>query len=333
MSTERLVKWSKESQEFFEKAKDNSIVLDIIISVGASSQTNYGFEDLVNSINDEASKVKKVNIIDTTYLYRHCEREFSSYKNSPTLWYINNKSYINDLKVDVNYKRWDDEINNDTFKAWHKQIMLDYEGADKKFRDLVIADASVAAYKGKYKFEKCCYFILEECAHMCAFLKNSVVPYPMKFYSSVNYIIEKYNINLMHLFYKISTYAKSKNDSFKDLRIERDVFPFLMETLDINFFILDRFGNYIYKNNKLATITTDDISANLIDPKAWKISMNIMQTGERKILEEEFNGKYYLSIKEPLLIKGEIEGVMGSMTLSIASLIVLIKGEIEGVMG
>jgi hypothetical protein len=32
MSPERLKKWNKESQEFFEKAEDNSIVLDIFIS-------------------------------------------------------------------------------------------------------------------------------------------------------------------------------------------------------------------------------------------------------------------------------------------------------------
>jgi hypothetical protein len=32
MSTERLVKWSKEAQEFFESAEDNSIVLDLVIS-------------------------------------------------------------------------------------------------------------------------------------------------------------------------------------------------------------------------------------------------------------------------------------------------------------
>jgi hypothetical protein len=32
MSSERLVKWGKESQEFFEKAEDNSVILDLVIS-------------------------------------------------------------------------------------------------------------------------------------------------------------------------------------------------------------------------------------------------------------------------------------------------------------
>jgi hypothetical protein len=39
MSTERLVKWSKEAKEFFEKAEDNSIVLDLVISYGCASQS------------------------------------------------------------------------------------------------------------------------------------------------------------------------------------------------------------------------------------------------------------------------------------------------------
>ena len=40
MATERLVKWSKEAQEFFEKAEDKSVVLDLVISFGCASQTS-----------------------------------------------------------------------------------------------------------------------------------------------------------------------------------------------------------------------------------------------------------------------------------------------------
>ncbi|MDR1243694.1 MAG: hypothetical protein LBJ79_00675 [Endomicrobium sp.] len=50
MATERLVKWSKEAQEFFEKTEDNSIVLDLVISYACASQTGEGFKDLINSI-------------------------------------------------------------------------------------------------------------------------------------------------------------------------------------------------------------------------------------------------------------------------------------------
>ncbi|MDR2644774.1 MAG: hypothetical protein LBB44_02170 [Endomicrobium sp.] len=42
MSTERLVKWSKEGKEFFEKAKDNSI---------ATFKSDY-IDDNVNNLNN-----------------------------------------------------------------------------------------------------------------------------------------------------------------------------------------------------------------------------------------------------------------------------------------
>jgi hypothetical protein len=59
MCSERLVKWGKESQEFFEKAKDNSVVLDLVISFACASQTGVGFEELVNTINSEKSSYNR----------------------------------------------------------------------------------------------------------------------------------------------------------------------------------------------------------------------------------------------------------------------------------
>jgi hypothetical protein len=278
MAPDRLVKWSKEAQEFFEKAQDNSIVVDLVISYGCASQTGEGFEDLINSINREdiKKKVKKVNITDTAYLYRHCTSDCLRYvdKNVSTLWYINNKSFINNLKVEVNLKSWVDGISTDTFKHWHKQILLDYNGdgkgngIDRKFRELIISDASVASYKGDILFQQCVDFILEECAYICANLKNSVIIYPMPFYASINYIVTKYKLNLLHLFYTVSRYAKRKSNNIQGLKMERDVFPFLVKTLNANFFIIDRNGSYIYKNNELSNIV-GDIPANIVAPEAW----------------------------------------------------------------
>jgi hypothetical protein len=132
MSTERLVKWSKESKEFFEKAEDNSIVLDIFISYSCSSQTGEGFEELVNTINSESikRKIKKVNIIDTSYLYRHIIPKFSIYSDPkiPTEWFSVNKASINKLKCNYEVKSWANEIRTDAFSKWFKQIMTDYNG-------------------------------------------------------------------------------------------------------------------------------------------------------------------------------------------------------------
>jgi hypothetical protein len=70
MAINRLVRWSKESKEFFERAEDNSLVLDLVIFHSCASQTGEGFEELVNSINsaDINKKIKKVIITDTSYL-------------------------------------------------------------------------------------------------------------------------------------------------------------------------------------------------------------------------------------------------------------------------
>jgi hypothetical protein len=280
MPTERLVKWSKEAKEFFEKAEDNSIVLDLVISCGCASQSGLGFEDLVNSINSEIlRKIKKVNITDTTYLYRHCVPEFDRYceKDITTLWYLSNRGAIEKLSVPVELKSWAEDIKKDEFKIWYNQIMKDFDWRDtsgvgvwkRTFREQVIADASVSASKGNGTFQQCIDFILEESAHMCAFLQNAVVAYPMEFLSSCNILIEHYKVNLKHLNYKISSYSRKKNDNIKNLKLERDVLPFLGKFLNANFFVIDSIGNYIYKNNKLTQIV-GDMSANVIDAQAWE---------------------------------------------------------------
>ena len=74
---------------------------------------------------------------------------------------------------------------------------------------------------------------------------------------------------------------------------------------------LDSIGNYIYKNNKLTQIV-GDMSANVIDAQAWEKSLFIMKEKKQQIIEEEApNGKSYLTVKAPLLIGDEVEGVMG----------------------
>ncbi|MDR1418334.1 MAG: hypothetical protein LBI80_04170 [Endomicrobium sp.] len=126
MSTERLIKWSKESQDFFAKAEDNSIVLDLVISLGCASQTGEGFEELVNTINSEEikRKVKKVNIIDTSYLYRHTIPEFTKYSDItiPTEWYLKNSKAIEKLTVPVKLKLWARDINTEKFKNGIKRL-------------------------------------------------------------------------------------------------------------------------------------------------------------------------------------------------------------------
>ncbi|MDR2395089.1 MAG: GHKL domain-containing protein [Endomicrobium sp.] len=312
------MKWTKEGLDFWKKkgGGGRSVFLNVLISVGSVSQTGYGFEDLVNSINSQKYKIKKLFITDTTYLYRHCVPEFAVYQDQKlqTPWQQSNKGALSKLEVDTEVKSWANEIKSELFYQWYKQILQDYT-YDKSYRELTNENASIAALKGNCSFEQCRNFILEEGAHLCAVLKNAVIAYPMAFCSSIRFLIEKYKLNITHLTYKLSSFSRKRN-SISDIKIgdvdlEKKVLPFLLNTLNANFFIIDKSGKYIYKNNKLAQVVGDS-QANEIDPRAWLSSQNVMKQKKQIVVEEKGpKGKYYLSVKAPLNINDEIHGIMG----------------------
>jgi hypothetical protein len=65
-----------------KKTKDNSVILDLVISHGCAIQTEKGFEELINTINNESiKKSKKIIIRDTSYLYRHTIPHFLGYSD------------------------------------------------------------------------------------------------------------------------------------------------------------------------------------------------------------------------------------------------------------
>ncbi|GHT97606.1 hypothetical protein FACS1894126_1980 [Alphaproteobacteria bacterium] len=158
MITNRRVRWNKEALEFFESADDESLVLDIIISYSCASQTGVGFEELVNSINSDGirRKIKKVNITDTSYLYRHTVPEFLRYSdpNEPTDWFLKNKDSVSKLMVDYTMKSWTDGLRDVKFQQWIKQIRIDFAGdesgnnVEQEFRDAVLVAANEAVSKG-----------------------------------------------------------------------------------------------------------------------------------------------------------------------------------------
>ncbi|MDR2646310.1 MAG: PAS domain-containing sensor histidine kinase [Holosporaceae bacterium] len=321
MNANRLVKWSDDAVNFFAQAEDNGIVLDIVISHGCVSQTGDGFEDLVNSINSEEvkRKVKKVNILDTSYLYRHVIPDFSRHADTsiPTIWFLTNKCSIEKLALDVEVRSWADGIDSDIFKHWHEKIIRDFAGDEKgngivrEFRENVIADAAVAVYKGNGSLEDCKNFILEECAYVCAHLRDSVIIYPMPFYNSIKNVIERYNLNVSYYSYKPSSYSRKRNNSCNHAKINKEVIFFLTENLNANFFVIDNTGNYIYKNSKLTEIV-GETPADIVEPESWKASLQVMKNGKQTAVEERYKEKHYYSIKAPLIIDGEIVGIIGA---------------------
>ena len=79
---------------------------------------------------------------------------------------------------------------------------------------------------------------------------------------------------------------------------------------NVNFFVIDKYGNHIYKNYAYDAIVGDG-NFGRMDPKSWKTSATIMQTKKQVIVEEEYNGRRYVSVKAPLIINDKVEGVIG----------------------
>jgi signal transduction histidine kinase len=323
MSTERLAKWSKEAKEFFEKAEDNSIVLDLVISYGCASQTGEGFEELVNTINAEEikRKVKKVVITDTSYLYRHVIPEFVKYADPsiPTEWYLKNKEAIEKLEVENELKSWASGINSEEFKKWYQKIMIDFGGDEKgnninlEFRDKVMQASSVGAYKNNTNIKGCIEFMLEETVYTCAFLNGSALVYPSGLAEPIVIAAERYKISINHLKYELSTHAQ-KNSKKVDINfndIDKEVLSFIRDKVsNANFFVIDNYGNHIYKNYALSTLV-NDANAKSLSNNSWENSARVMRENKQIMFEETDKSKTFLSVKSPLVINGKVEGVIG----------------------
>ncbi|MDR3125168.1 MAG: hypothetical protein LBU10_04795, partial [Endomicrobium sp.] len=323
MATERLVKWSKEAQEFFEKAEDNSIVLDLVISYACASQTGEGFEELANSINSPGikRKVKKVIITDTSYLYRHDIPDFAKYVDPtiPTKWYLKNKEAIEKLTVPTELKSWASGIDTNEFKKWYKKIMVDFAGDENgnnmvlDFRDKVMQEASVAAYKNNANILGCIGFILEKITYACAHFKDVSMVYPSDLAKPVEDASERYNLSIAHLRYKLSKQAQQDSKCVDiDLdALDKKIMLFMKEKVpNVNFFVIDKYGNHIYKNYALDRVIGEK-NAKQLSNESWKNTLKVIKSGEERIFEEEFRGIQYLSFKYPFVIDGIVEGVIG----------------------
>lgn len=337
---DKKARWNAETKRFFDEAQDNSLVLNAIISLSCKSQTGEAFEELVNAINDEKilRKIKKVTILDTTYLYRHFYTEFSKYTDVsiPTDWYLKNKKAIEKIKAEVELKCWATEIDSEDFRNCYKQIMRDFQGdenrngIDLKFRDTVIAEAATNAYKHKKDKQQCVDFILEECAHLCSsFRSGGIIVYPMKLYSTGDYIIEKYSLGIKHISYRVSSNEESENEKEEKLQknaasdtsekglteadIEAAVTNFMRnEATNINFFVVDKQGKLIHSNFSLDRLINKKLTAKEIDKDAWVSTDKVIRSGHMFVGEEKGSGgRTYLSMKTPLQVNGEIEGAIG----------------------
>lgn len=319
----RQVKWSQEAANFWENAEDNSVELQFVVSYGSVSQTEKGFEDLVNTLNEPQikCKVKKLVITDASYLYRHCIHEFASYSdpNVHTIWYLNNEAAIKELRVNTEFSSWADNIQTPKFRECFEQIKLDFDGGGddsrivKSFRDAVISNASVSAYKGEYAFSDCVDFLLEECAYTCAFLRDCTLLYPTEFLPCMADAIERYHVNITLLTYKTSKHSQ-KHTRYRDSRfslLDKEIALFMKEKVsNVNFFVIDKDGRHLYQNYALMDMV-GNFNAKEVTPDSWKNSLKVMQTRKTCSFEESYMDKFYFCVKSPFIINDEVEGVIG----------------------
>jgi signal transduction histidine kinase len=328
MATERLVKWGETAKRFFEDAGDNSIVLDLVISYACASQTGEGFEELINTINSESikRKVKKVNITDTSYLYRHDNPEFSKYFDAtiPTEWFLNNREAIEKLEVPKEVKSWATDINTTEFQKWDKKIKIDFAGDEKglninkEFREKVLQEANLWTMKSGAELKQSLGFVLEECAHACAFLNSAVVAYPGKPTNSLTKAMQIDGKNFVCLDYKISDHAqrqkkRCKQNSIMFDIVDKEIVLFMKEKVsNVNFFLVDKNGDPIYTNYALEKVV-DHANVKSLDQKAWENAVQVMRDKKEYVVEEvSSTGKNYLSVKSPLYDKNEnVIGIIG----------------------
>ncbi len=319
----RKIKWQHGAADFWKQVPDNSVELQFVVSYGSVSQTEKGFEDLVNTLNEPEikSKIKKLIITDASYLYRHCIPEFATYSNSDshTIWYMNNEAAIKNLQVNTEFASWADNIKTPKFQEWFNKIKLDFDGGGndsrivKSFRDAIVSNAAVAAYKGEYAFDNCVDFLLEECAYTCAFLQDSTLLYPTEFLPCMANAIERYNTNITLLTYKTSKHAQ-KHTKYRDSKfniLDKEIALFMKDKVsNVNFFVIDKEGRHLYKNYALLNVV-GDFNAQEATIESWKNSLIVMQTRQTGLFEETYRDQIFLSVKSPLIINDEVEGIIG----------------------
>jgi signal transduction histidine kinase/FixJ family two-component response regulator len=320
--TTRCVKWSEEAADFWETAPDESVVLDIVVSYSCESQTGEGFEELINSLNSEniKRKIQKVNITDTSYLYRHTIPEFSAYSDPsvPTKWFLTNKSSIEKLTIDKEVKSWASGLADALFQSWFKKIKEDFagdlygSGILPLFREAVLSEANDAVSEIKGTLRQCIDFILEECAYTCAFFKNVIMVYPTGLTRPIEIATEQYGNDIRSLSYNLSNNAqRNKHRGLDKNKLNSAIIEFITNTnRNVNFFVISKNGDIIYKNESLQKIVSET-NAMTLNPKTWEFSAKVMETKKQIVDEENDKGKSFLSVKAPLIIDGEVEGVIG----------------------
>jgi two-component system aerobic respiration control sensor histidine kinase ArcB len=85
----------------------------------------------------------------------------------------------------------------------------------------------------------------------------------------------------------------------------------LLDIIGVNYSVIDTDGNYIMQNNSMmADISKGQIKAQDIDAISWADCQQVMESCKRKVVEEQFESRYYLSVKQPVLNNTNCIGII-----------------------
>ncbi len=178
-----------------------------IISIDNEKQTKEFFRSFVILINDVKikAKIKKLIIVDTTYLNRHYDQKYAVYNDKETPWRKENASLVEGLACDYELVSWRSLLDSEEYKDYQRQMNDDYE-KDKIFRNIINTLAGNYLHKGEHK--KAVSYLLEECAG--TLVLNGHLTYPGDLNPALRHVIRKHKPELKFHSYKCRTQSEKE---------------------------------------------------------------------------------------------------------------------------
>ncbi len=88
-----------------------------------------------------------------------------------------------------------------------------------------------------------------------------------------------------------------------------DTIKSLSDFMGVYYNVIDTEGNFIVKNETFSSDFPMLENNCLKATDAWKDCVEVMKSGKRKIVQEEFNGRFIMSIKQPVYDNGKCVGI------------------------
>ena len=185
-----------------------------IVSADNEKQTGDYFNAFIELANKNKDKIKKLVIVDTSFLHRHYDNKYSN-ETAETEWFKSNKKHLNLLEIPYTYTRYSKIVKSKFYDPHYKAIKTDYSGdengdfIDNEFRRSAKVLSDKFIEKGTLR--DIIKFILDETAGYLAIIEyfsaelisetkkdpanlNMVLSYPGGFNECITHASNKYKL-------------------------------------------------------------------------------------------------------------------------------------------